>query len=166
LVVPNLLLGNTILLTNTRSYPQQAQRIGEINDAGELPPGSRGERMPPLLDPSWVSEARRWPRRRPWVTPRRGFRVVHRCGWRHGPLHQHHRTSCHRHRGRRSDPQSVNLTGKPDVVRKNRRPSDIGTGWQQLAHPGALVGFRIRHRETTPPPISAACPGPPVDEHW
>jgi acyl-CoA reductase-like NAD-dependent aldehyde dehydrogenase len=59
LVVPNLLLGNTILLTNTRSYPQQAQRIGEIIDAGELPPGSRGERMPPLLDPSWVSEARR-----------------------------------------------------------------------------------------------------------
>jgi hypothetical protein len=53
------LLGNTILLTNTRSYPQQAQRIGEIIDAGELPPGSRGERMPPLLDPSWVSEARR-----------------------------------------------------------------------------------------------------------
>jgi len=34
LVVPNLLLGNTILLTNTRSYPQQAQRIGEIIDAG------------------------------------------------------------------------------------------------------------------------------------
>jgi acyl-CoA reductase-like NAD-dependent aldehyde dehydrogenase len=43
LVVPNLLLGNTILLTNTRSYPQQAQRIGEIIDAGELPPGSRSE---------------------------------------------------------------------------------------------------------------------------
>jgi len=40
LLVPNLLLGNTILLTNTRSYPQQAQRIGEIIDAGDLPPGS------------------------------------------------------------------------------------------------------------------------------
>jgi len=56
--------------------------------------------------------------------------------------------------------------GNRTLCGKNRRPSDIGTGWQQLAHPGALVGFRIRHRETTPPPISAACPGPPVDEHW
>ena len=58
-LAPNLLLGTTILLTNTRSHPQHALRIGEIIDAGELPPGSRGERMPPLLDPSWVSEARR-----------------------------------------------------------------------------------------------------------
>jgi len=39
LLVPNLLLGNTILLTNTRSYPQQAQRIGEIIDAGGSRPG-------------------------------------------------------------------------------------------------------------------------------
>jgi acyl-CoA reductase-like NAD-dependent aldehyde dehydrogenase len=41
LLVPNLLLGNTILLTNARSCPPQALRIGEIIDAGELPPGSR-----------------------------------------------------------------------------------------------------------------------------
>ena len=40
-LAPNLLLGTTILLTNTRSHPQHALRIGEIIDAGELPPGSR-----------------------------------------------------------------------------------------------------------------------------
>jgi len=40
LVVPNLLLGNTILLTNQKP-PAQALRIGEIIDAGELPPASR-----------------------------------------------------------------------------------------------------------------------------
>jgi hypothetical protein len=60
---------------------------------------------------------------------------------------------------------SVNFTGNRTLCGKNRRPSDIGTGWQQLAHPGAVVGFRIRYRETTPPPISAACPVAPVDEH-
>jgi len=47
-LVPNLLLGNTILLTNTRSYPEQLLRHGEIIDAGKLPPaGVSGQRMPP-----------------------------------------------------------------------------------------------------------------------
>jgi hypothetical protein len=87
LLVPNLLLGNTILLTNARSCRPQALRIGEIIDAGEHPPGSRrglGERMAPLLD-------RRHGLARPaadhgvgpGVTPPRGFRVV-RSGSRTG----------------------------------------------------------------------------------
>jgi hypothetical protein len=115
--------------------------------------------MPPLLDPSWVSEARRCPRCCP-----RGSRGTARvsCGpplrVTHGPLHRHHRTSCQRS-------SSVNLTGKPNVVRKNRRSRRLWHRVQQLAHPGAVVGFRIRHREITPPSISAACPGPRVDEH-
>jgi len=43
-VAPNLLLVNRILLTNARRCPQQALRIGEIIDAGELPPESRSRR--------------------------------------------------------------------------------------------------------------------------
>jgi hypothetical protein len=44
-LAPNLLLGTTILLTNTRSHPQHALRIGEIIDAAELV--GLSERMPP-----------------------------------------------------------------------------------------------------------------------
>lgn len=58
----------------------------------------------------------------------------------------------------------VNFTGNRTLCRK-KTAERLWHRVQHLAHPGAVVGFRIRHRETTPPPISAACPVAPVDEH-
>ena len=58
------------------------------------------------------------------------------------------------------------LHGKPHAAAaKIDGRGDIGSGCNTWLIPGAVVGFRIRHRWTTPPPISAACPVAPVVDH-
>ena len=114
-----------------------------------LPPGSRGERCRRC----WIRHGLARPVDDHGVAPGvTGHRAVS-CGpplrVSHGPLHRHHRTSCQRS-------SSLNLTGKPNVVRKSTAEATLA--------PGAAAGSSGRggrlsdslsgdhpHRRSAPP---------------